>query len=63
MTAPNPSRPSTGSTATARAFGDRLDLARQADAMIARPIPIRTVPRAALEALVARLTAQGFHHV
>ena len=62
VTASTPSRPSTGPAATARAFGDRLDLARQADAMVARSIPIRFVARAAVEALVARLKAEGFGH-
>ena len=59
MTASTPSRPRTNSAAAARAFGDRLDLARQADATVARSIPVSFVPRAAVEALVARLVASG----
>ncbi len=34
-----------------------------APAQITRPIPIHTVSRAAVEALVARLMAQGFRHI
>ncbi len=34
-----------------------------ASVQLVQPIPIRTVPRAAIEALVVRLMAQGFRHI
>ena len=55
MTAPHPKTPSTAAAAPTRTWRDML---KPEHTPFVYP-PIRTVPRAALEALVARLVAEG----